>query len=83
MIGRLVGWWRERCRASREKRRKADVQILWPLLWAKCGGDVVEFIQATGWHIVRSRAWRYDEEWRGTLQCPGRWAAEARRRAQA
>lgn len=73
---RLLAWWRARGREWRAKQRAIDVDVLWPVLWAKCGGDVVPFIEATGWHCVHSRAWSTDEtEWRNTLQCPGRWAA--------
>ena len=76
MIGRLLQWWRDRRRDVRARQRAIDVEVLWPMLWDKCGGDVVQFVEATGWHVIRSRAWSTDEsEWRNTLQCPGRWAA--------
>lgn len=69
-----IEWLRRRFREGRERQRRIDAEILWPLLWDRASSPIA-FILAATEHTVTDSAWRYAAEWFGTEQDPGVWAA--------
>ena len=80
-----IEWLRRLFREGRERRRKIDAEILWPLLWQRAASPIAFILTATE-HTASDCAWRYADEWFGTDEDPGVWAARkviaARREAK-
>jgi len=47
---RLQGWWRRR-------RRKTDIEILWPICKERANDDMAKARMAFFWHIMHDSAW--------------------------
>lgn len=80
-----IEWLRRLFRDGRKRRRKIDAEILWPLLWERASSPIA-FILAASEHTAIDRAWSHVDEWSGTDEDPGVWAARrvnaARREAK-